>query len=36
MKALVYHGPTKKASEEKPGPLIIEQTDVIIKILNGT
>jgi alcohol dehydrogenase len=36
MKALVYHGPGKKAWEEKPGPLIIVQTDAIVKILKTT
>lgn len=36
MKALVYHGPGKKAWEEKPKPIIIEPTDVIVKILNTT
>jgi alcohol dehydrogenase len=36
MKALVYHGPGKKEWEEKPRPLIIEQTDALIKILKTT
>lgn len=36
MKALVYHGPSKKAWEEKPTPKIIEPTDVIVKITKTT
>jgi alcohol dehydrogenase len=36
MKALVYHGPGKKAWEEKPKPAIKEPTDAIIKILKTT
>jgi len=36
MKALVYHGPGKKAWEEKPKPAINEPTDAIIKILKTT
>ncbi len=36
MKALVYHGPDKKAWEEKPKPVIIETTDAIVKILKTT
>ncbi|MGZ8738132.1 MAG: zinc-dependent alcohol dehydrogenase family protein [Nocardioides sp.] len=32
MKALVYHGPGNKAWEEIPDPLIIEPTDVIVRI----
>jgi alcohol dehydrogenase len=36
MKALVYHGPGKKAWEEKPKPAIIEPTDAIVKILKTT
>ena len=36
MKALVYHGPGKKTWEEKPPPIIIEQTDAIIKIYKTT
>ena len=31
MKALVYHGPGKKAWEEVPDPQIIEPTDVIVR-----
>jgi len=33
MKALVYHGPGKKAWEEKPKPVIKEPTDALVKIL---
>ena len=33
MKALVYHGPGKKAWEEKPKPTIKEPTDAVVKIL---
>jgi alcohol dehydrogenase len=36
MKALVYHGPGKKAWEEKPKPTIKEPTDTIVKILKTT
>ncbi len=36
MKALVYHGPGKKAWEEKPKPIIQEPTDAIVKILKTT
>src|SRR5580658_2305130 len=36
MKALVYHGPGKKAWEEKPKPVIKETTDAIVKILKTT
>jgi len=36
MKALVYHGPGKKAWEEKPKPAINETTDAIVKILKTT
>ena len=36
MKALIYHGPGKKAWEEKPRPLIIEPTDALIKISKTT
>jgi alcohol dehydrogenase len=36
MKALVYHGPGKKAWEEKPKPVIKEPTDAIVKILKTT
>jgi len=36
MKALVYHGPGKKAWEEKPKPTIAKTTDAIVKILKTT
>ncbi len=36
MKALVYHGPGKKAWEEKPKPSINRPTDAIVKILKTT
>ena len=36
MKALVYHGPGKKAWEEKTKPIIKEQTDAVVKILKTT
>lgn len=36
MKALVYHGPGKKAWEEKPKPGINKPTDAIVKILKTT
>jgi alcohol dehydrogenase len=36
MKALVYHGPHKKAWEEKPKPVIIDKTDAIVKIYKTT
>ncbi|MEJ0101549.1 MAG: zinc-dependent alcohol dehydrogenase family protein [Bacteroidota bacterium] len=36
MKALVYHGAGKKSWEEKPKPVIKEQTDAIVKILKTT
>jgi len=36
MKALVYHGPGKKAWEDKPRPTIIKPTDAIVKILKTT
>src|SRR5271163_1128121 len=36
MKALVYHGPGKKAWEEKPKPVIKETTDAVVKILKTT
>jgi alcohol dehydrogenase len=32
MKALVYHGPGKRALEDKPKPVVKEQTDAIVKI----
>jgi alcohol dehydrogenase len=36
MKALVYHGPNKKAWEEKPKPAIKVPTDAIVKIVKTT
>ena len=36
MKALVYHGPGKKAWEEKAKPVILKPTDAIVKILKTT
>ena len=32
MKALVYHGPGKRALEDKPKPVINAPTDAIVKI----
>src|SRR5690606_30834302 len=32
MKALVYHGPGKKAWEEVPDPKIVNGTDVIVQV----
>ena len=36
MKALVYHGPGKKAWEDKPKPTLKEPTDAIVKVLRTT
>jgi alcohol dehydrogenase len=36
MKALVYHGPGKKAWEEKQKPVITEPTDAVVKIIKTT
>src|SRR6476660_10171254 len=36
MKALVYHGPGKKAWEDKPRPALVKQTDAVVKILKTT
>jgi alcohol dehydrogenase len=36
MKALVYHGPGKRAWEEKPQPAIQEATDAIVRITTST
>jgi len=36
MKALVYHGPGEKAWEDKPKPVLVKQTDAIVKILKTT
>ncbi len=36
MKALVYHGPGKKAWEDKPKPVLVNPTDAIVKIFKTT
>src|SRR5512133_3321846 len=36
MKALVYHGPGKRAWEEKPEPAIQKPTDAIVRIERTT
>jgi alcohol dehydrogenase len=36
MKALVYHGPQKRAWEDKPKPVIIDPADAIVKITKTT
>lgn len=36
MKALVYHGPGKKAWEEKPKPVVREATDAVVRITTST
>jgi alcohol dehydrogenase len=36
MKALVYHGPGKKALEERPRPTILKPTDAIVKVTKTT
>jgi alcohol dehydrogenase len=36
MKALVYHGPGKKAWEDKLKPVLVKSTDAIVKILKTT
>ncbi len=36
MKALVYHGAGKKAWEEKPNPVVKDDTDAVVKILKTT
>jgi len=36
MKALVYHGPGKKAWEEKPRPTLKDPTDAIVKVAKTT
>jgi alcohol dehydrogenase len=36
MKALVYHGPGKKAWEERPKPQLQDGKDVIVKVLKTT
>jgi alcohol dehydrogenase len=32
MKALVYHGPGRKAWEEAPKPAIVDDTDAIVRV----
>src|SRR5512132_3567271 len=36
MKALVYHGPGKRAWEDKPRPMIREASDAIVRITTST
>ena len=36
MKALVYHGPAKRALEDKPKPVILEPTDAVVRISKTT
>jgi alcohol dehydrogenase len=36
MKALVYHGPGKRAWEDKPRPAIQDQTDAVVRITTST
>ena len=36
MKALVYHGPGKRAWEEKPRPVIVDPGDAIVRITTST
>jgi alcohol dehydrogenase len=36
MRALVYHGPGKKAFEDRPRPTILKPTDAIVKITKTT
>jgi alcohol dehydrogenase len=36
MKALVYHGPGKRAWEEAPRPAIQNPTDAIVRITTST
>jgi alcohol dehydrogenase len=36
MKALVYHGPGKRALEDKPKPTVKEPTDAVVKITRTT
>ncbi len=36
MKALVYHGPGKRAWEERPKPVVKEPTDAIVKLARTT
>ena len=36
MKALVYHGPAQRASEDKPRPIIQDAGDAIVRITTST
>jgi alcohol dehydrogenase len=36
MKALVYHGPSKRAFEDKPMPTILDTNDAIVKVTKTT
>jgi alcohol dehydrogenase len=36
MKALVYHGPGRKSWEERPKPVILKDTDAVIKVTKTT
>jgi alcohol dehydrogenase len=36
MKALVYHGPGKRAWEDKPKPTVDKPTDAIVRIARTT
>ena len=36
MKALVYHGPGKRAWEQKPRPVIENPTDAVVRITTTT
>jgi alcohol dehydrogenase len=36
MKAFVYHGPGKKAWEERPKPAVLKSTDAIVRVLRTT
>ena len=33
MKAVIFHGPHKVSVEERPIPKIIDQTDIIVKVI---
>jgi alcohol dehydrogenase len=36
MKALVYHGPGKRAWEEKPKPFVVDASDAIVRVTTST
>ena len=36
MKALVYHGPGKRAWEDVPDPVIEQPTDIVVRIDSST